>query len=120
MFAEMLKEHQKDDEEEAGAEPTNVDQQMTSSESEGGDDDKPNAKVNMVSLVYNAGTAVVTGIAIIMLWAFPQKQNDHDDGGAGGKAKKSSAERGKLISESLSTGGNNQPLNAQKEQRHPT
>ena len=115
----MLNEHQKDDGEDGGAEPTNVDQQMTTSES-GGDDDKPNAKVNMVSLVYNAGTAVLTGIALIMLWAFPQKQNDHDDGGAGGKAKKSPAAGGKLISDSLSTVGNHQPLNAQKEQRHPT
>ena len=119
MFVEMLYEHEKDVEEDASAEPTNVDQQMTtSSESGGDDDDKSKAKVNMVSLVYNAGTAVLTGIAIIMLWALPQKQNDHDEG-AGGTAKQSPPAGGKLISDSLSTVGNNQPLNGQKE-RHPT
>ena len=42
------------------------------------DPSKNNKKVNMFSLAFNAGTAVVTGISMILLWVLPQQKDQQE------------------------------------------
>lgn len=62
-------------EESADSEPATVAGETIETED---DPSKNNKKVNMFSLAFNAGTAVVTGISMILLWVLPQQKDQQE------------------------------------------